>query len=78
MNDNFLPDSVKLPDGAQNISDLFFRQKLTQYLFSPHGARYKNWFQFENQTLPVCGEPAPAVKVRFSVYTPSNCQEAIQ
>ncbi len=26
VNENFLPDSVKLPEGASNISDSFFRQ----------------------------------------------------
>ena len=63
VNENFLPDSIKLPEGSKNISDSFFRQKLTQYLFSPQGAKFKDWFQFENGDKPVCGEEAPIVKV---------------
>ena len=69
MNENFLPDSVKLPEGSANISDSFFRQKLTQYLYSPQGARDMDWFQFEDQKKPVCGEESPVVKVTsFYVY----------
>ena len=64
-----MPDSVKLPEGSANISDSFFRQKLTQYLYSPQGARYMDWFQFEDQKKPVCGEESPVVKVTsFSVH----------
>ena len=66
VNENFLPDDIKLPDGAKNISDSFFRQKLTQYLFSPQGARFKNWFQFEDQQQPVCGQASPEIEVKFS------------
>ena len=65
VNTNFMPESIKLPDGSKNMSDLFFRQKLTQYLYSPLGAKYKAWFQFENKADPVCGEPSPIIKVRF-------------
>ena len=38
-----------------NIEKDEFNKKLTQFLFSPHGGKYKSLFKFENETDLKCG-----------------------
>lgn len=63
VNENFLPDNYKLPGAAKNISQQFFNEKITQYLFSPRGAKFKSDFVFDNATTLKCGDPAPKIQV---------------
>ena len=62
VNENFLEADDQLP--AYPMSEAFFREKLTQFLFSPSGAKFMREFVF-NGTIK-CGEPAPDVSVRFA------------
>ena len=60
VNENFLEADHQLPEYA--MSEAFFKDKLTQFLFSPSGAKFMKEFVF-NGTIK-CGEPAPDVEVR--------------
>ena len=46
------------------ICEAFFKEKLTQFLFSPSGAKFMREFVFDGTIK--CGEPAPDVSVRFA------------
>lgn len=70
VNENFLPENYKLPGASTNISMQFFNEKMTQYLFSPRGSKYKSDFVFENSTNLKCGEPAPPIKVTTKSHQP--------
>ena len=40
-----------------------FRQKLTQYLFSKDGSKYRLMFRYNGDLI--CGQPAPDIQVRI-------------
>ena len=44
-----------------NLDEDMFHEKLSHFLFSPMGAKYRIMFKFEGDL--VCGEPAPRVLV---------------
>jgi len=50
----------------ENISEEYFLKKLTQFLYSPRGAKYKTQFKFSNQLE--CGQLAPSVLVSSINY----------
>ncbi len=60
LKDYYLERNQEIDD----ISSEFFHEKLTQYLYSPSGGRYRHLFKFENDTLLECGQSAPKVLVR--------------
>ena len=64
MVDNFV-DSL---EDLDNIDDEKFNEKLTQFLFSPSGGRYRHLFAFEDEVSLTCGKPAPKVVVSFSIH----------
>ena len=52
---------------ASQLNETAFRYSLSQFLFSPAGAVFRNGFNFKN---PVeCGEPAPQVMLSEITYT---------
>jgi hypothetical protein len=56
-----------------SMSDDFFNEKLTQYLFSPGGGKYRHLFEFaENETELTCGKAAPKVIVSFYLINSCN------
>eukprot|EP00095_Tigriopus_kingsejongensis_P003657 maker-scaffold11_size778918-snap-gene-1.12 protein:Tk03657 transcript:maker-scaffold11_size778918-snap-gene-1.12-mRNA-1 annotation:"hypothetical protein DAPPUDRAFT_306990" len=59
LNDYFLQPDEAIPDHP--ISEEFFNEKLTQFLFSPIGAQHMNKFQFAEPIA--CGTDAPKVLV---------------
>lgn len=61
-----LDNYVRSIDEIDNASEDFFNEKLTQYLFSPSGGKYRHHFKFENHTQLKCGQIAP--KVIVSTY----------
>ena len=51
-----------------SMSDDLFNEKLTQYLFSPGGGKYRHLFEFSNnetETELRCGKAAPKVIVSY-------------
>lgn len=62
LNKNFLPPDQAIPDGPNfNMSQEFFQEKLTQFIVSPGGARFRNQFNFDGDLS--CGVAAPKVMV---------------
>lgn len=57
LNNNFLDPQHPLPNHP--ISEVMFHEKLTQFLFSPSGAKHMNKFKFENEIK--CGVPSSKV-----------------
>ena len=52
-----------------SMSDDLFNEKLTQYLFSPGGGKYRHLFEFAHngtETDLKCGKAAPKVIVSFN------------
>jgi len=49
-----------------NIEENFFRSKLSQFLFSPPGAKYRLNFKFADELK--CGQPAPRILVSTVQY----------
>ena len=50
----------------ENITEEYFLQKLTQFLYSPRGAKYKTQFKFSSNLH--CGDLAPSVLVSSINY----------
>eukprot|EP00092_Neocalanus_flemingeri_P040503 GFUD01044108.1.p1 GENE.GFUD01044108.1~~GFUD01044108.1.p1 ORF type:complete len:1044 (-),score=198.42 GFUD01044108.1:97-3228(-) len=50
----------------ENITEEYFLKKLTQFLYSPRGAKYKNQFKFSSNLE--CGQLAPSVLVSSINY----------
>ena len=44
-----------------------FNERLTRFLFSPNGSRYRNNFKFSGNLI--CGEPAPPILVSTVKFT---------
>ena len=61
----------QLEDGTRpdwsNITEQFFSARLTQFLFSPRGAKYKTQFKFAEPGLQ-CGVTAPPILVSYIQY----------
>lgn len=57
-----------------HISDEDFKRNLTQFLFSPRGARYKNQFKFSSELL--CGDLSPDILVSTINYQHVGFQSA--
>ena len=55
-------------DEVDSMNDDFFNEKLTQYLFSPSGGRYRHLFEFVNETSLECGKSAPKVIVSLLTF----------
>lgn len=68
LNNNFLDPQHPLPNHP--ISEVMFHEKLTQFLFSPSGAKHMNKFKFENEIK--CGVPSSKVMVSFDNQTQPN------
>ena len=47
----------------ENMDDDLFNKKLTQYLYSPSGGKYRHLFKFKNNTKLACGQTAPKPEV---------------
>ena len=56
---------VKSFEQIEALDQETFDEKLSQYLFSPSGGKYRELFQFENKTKLQCGQAAPKVVVRY-------------
>ena len=56
---------VKSFEQIEALDQEIFDEKLTQYLYSPSGGKYRKLFQFENKTSLQCGQVAPKVVVRY-------------
>lgn len=63
---NYYVESIEDIDSMD--ADLF-NEKLTQYLYSPSGGKYRHLFNFKNDSNLECGQSAPHVAVR-AVFTP--------
>ena len=50
-------------DDVINLSSNEFHERLTQYLYSPMGAKFRHQFKFENFTDLICGTVSPKVIV---------------
>lgn len=59
-----------------NITEEYFLEKLTQFLFSPRGAKYKNQFKFSSKLS--CGKLAPSVLVSSINYQHREFDSASQ
>ena len=59
-----------------NITEEYFLEKLTQFLFSPRGAKYKNQFKFSSKLS--CGKLAPSVLVSSINYQHKEFDSASQ
>ena len=57
-----------------NVSEQDFKRNLTQFLFSPRGARYKNQFKFSSDLL--CGDQSPDILVSTINYQHVGFQSA--
>eukprot|EP00090_Calanus_glacialis_P022071 TRINITY_DN34049_c0_g1_i2.p1 TRINITY_DN34049_c0_g1~~TRINITY_DN34049_c0_g1_i2.p1 ORF type:complete len:564 (-),score=121.57 TRINITY_DN34049_c0_g1_i2:171-1631(-) len=58
----------------EHITPEYFQQKLSQFLHSPRGAKYKSQFKFSGDLR--CGEPAPPVLVSIINYQHGNLESA--
>jgi len=58
----------------ENISEDYFLQKLTQFLYSPRGAKYKTQFKFSSNLQ--CGQLAPSVLVSSINYQHTGFESA--
>ncbi len=61
--ENFLPSGAQSLIGGTAIPKSLIEEKLTQYLFSPKGAKYMNMFTFEEKIE--CGEKLPKALVNM-------------
>ena len=53
--------------GFPHLNESEFHSKLTQFLFSPRGGKYRPQFKFEED--PVCGEKAPKILLSDVTFT---------
>ena len=61
------------PSSIFNLTEMEFRQRLTQYLFSKEGSRHRLMFRYHEEL--VCGQPAPDIQVhtfKTFIQIPSN------
>ena len=63
---DYFVDSLEEMDSMSND---FFNEKLTQYLFSPSGGKYRHLFEFANDTKLECGKSAPKIIVSYKNKT---------
>ena len=61
VTENYLDANAKSVTDA-NVTQEFFDARLTQFLFSPTGAKFMDKFVFDGDIK--CGQPAPKVLVR--------------
>ena len=54
------------PSSIFNLTEMEFRQRLTQYLFSKEGSRHRLMFRYHEELI--CGQPAPDIQVRQQCF----------
>ena len=54
------------PSSIFNLTEMEFRQRLTQYLFSKEGSRHRLMFRYHEELI--CGQPAPDIQVHTNTF----------
>ena len=57
-------------DEIDSMTNDDLNERLTQFLFSPAGGKYRHLFRFEKASTIECGKPSPKVIVRLCKYLP--------
>ena len=60
--ESYYTKNFESPPSIFNLTELEFRQRLTQYLFSKEGSRHRLMFRYHEELI--CGQPAPDIQVR--------------
>ena len=64
--ESYYAKNFESPPSIFNLTELEFRQRLTQYLFSKEGSRHRLMFRYHEELI--CGQPAPDIQVRQQCF----------
>merc|ERR1719225_1516161 len=59
--ESYYTNNFESPPSIFNLTELEFRQRLTQYLFSKEGSRHRLMFRYHEELI--CGQPAPDIQM---------------